>query len=270
MSPLWRDEISIHLAPRRLTLARTCRGIRPRRTAEVSTSVENPSLVDWRPALAVVRKQLVDAAWQGAQARLVISDHWAKYAIVPWASGIANDTERLMQGRICLSKVYGNIASQWRVCLSEGPPGVARVACALPEELLSAVRTTLDTCGLQLVSVQPQLIAAYNQWRARLPRATGWFVTIDEGSLAAARLVREGWDRVYSARIGSDWVAELQRLKMFGRLAAQQGENGGVYVDAPPWLREIAGDCGSGIEWLVDEHHERASPASGALQRPLA
>ncbi len=264
MSPLWRDEIGLFLAPRRVALTRMSRGIRPRCVADACSDVADGSPIDWRPALAALRGYLSDSAWQGANARVVISDHWVRYAVVPWSTDIANDEERLAHGRNCLVNIYGNGADQWQVTLSEGAPGESRVACALPEQLLAEIRTTLESFSLPLISAQPQLIAAYNGWRDRLPASGGWFVSIDEGSLAAARLVRGGWDRVYSARIGTDWAIELQRLKTFGRLAAQDADSGRVYVDAPLWLRNLAGDCGTGIEWLVDDsgQSETSDPLS--------
>jgi hypothetical protein len=267
----WRDEILIELAPRRVTLKRTRHRLRSRAVANANRRVDNPSLVDWQPALAVLAKRLADPAWQGADARVVLSDHWARYAVVPWSDDISSDEERVAHGRICLANVYGKVVEQWRVSLSEAAPGLARVACAVPEALLGALRATLQANRLRMVSVQPQLIAAHNSWREQLPAAGGWFVTIDEGTLAAARLVRGGWDRVYTARIGTDWEVELQRLKAFGRLAAQDGEGDRVHVDAPRWLRERAGHCGTGIEWLLDP----AAAANGnehavALERPPA
>lgn len=271
MSPLWRDEIAILLAPRRVALTRMSRGIRPHCAGETNLRVESGSHIDWRPALAVLHSLLADTAWQRANARVVISDHWARYAIVPWSDEISNDEERLAYSRICLANIYGKVADQWQVNVSEAAPGEARVACAIPETLLGEIRATLEAYRLPLVSAQPQLIAAYNVWRARLPDANGWFVAIDEGTLTAARLVRGSWDRVYSARIGTDWMVELQRLKTFGRLAAQDGENGRVYVDAPFWLRKLAGDSDTGIEWLVDERIESAaSDDLAVLKRPYA
>ncbi len=256
MSPLWRDDIRIQLSPLRVALMRMNRGVRPRCIGEFDGRVMNDNLMDWRPALAVMQSQITDAAWEGTNVRVVISDHWVRYAIVPWSNHIVTDEERLAYAASCLANVYGSVADQWRVRVSEGAPGQARITCAIREALLGEIRTTLDICRLSLVSMQPQLIAAYNTWRDRLPNANGWFVTIEEGSLAAARLVGGGWDRVYSARIGGDWMVELQRLKTFGRLAAQDGKNGRVYVDAPLWLRKLAGDCGPGVEWLVDERVE--------------
>lgn len=252
MSPLWRDEVAILIAPRRLALTRMRRGLRPQCVATTQTSVEEGAPADWRPALAALAQQLADPGWRNANVRAVLANHWARYAVVPWANDIGNDEERLVHARICLASIYGNVADQWRVTLSQAAPGEARVACAIPGDLLDELNVLVASAGSQLRSVQPQLIASYNGWRGRLPRHAGWFVNIDEGSLAAARLATDGWDRVYSARIGSDWNVELQRLRTFGRLAAKDSQNGRVYVAAPEWLRKLAPTGDVGIEWLED------------------
>jgi hypothetical protein len=101
--------------------------------------------------------------------------------------------------------------------------------------------------------VQPQLIAAFNGWRGKLPNTDGLFVTLEEGSLAAAHFTATGWDRVRSVRIGDDWEIELKRLQTFGRLARTSPAEGAVYVDAPGWLRNKANGSNDDVEWLDDE-----------------
>lgn len=261
MSPRWRDEIAVLFAPGQLVLTRMQRGIRPRRVNDTRRNVEQFVLTDWRPALAVLDACLGEPAWQGANVRVVLSNHWARYAIVPWANEITGDDERLAHARICLAKIYGNLTDQWRVGLSEAPPGEARVACAIHADLLDGLRTTVAAYGSRLISVQPQLIVSYNGWLRQLGDATGWFVNIDEGALAAARLQAGGWDRVYSARIGTNWTLELDRLRTFGRLAARDSDYCRVFVAAPDWLRELAHAADDGIDWL---HDDDAGTGAGA------
>lgn len=253
MSPQWRDELRVSLAPRRVTLARVRRGVRPVRGDEVTRRIEGGSAIDWHPALAEMKRLLVEHAGRPADAYIVTSDHWAKYAMVPWSDELSGEKEKLAHARICLHKVYGGVTDSWQLCLADPVPGEPMVMSAVPTALMGDIRSVLDAAGHRLVSAQPQLIAAHNAWRDRLPESGGWFVTLDEGSLAAARLARGGWDRVYTARIGTDWVVELQRLRAFGRLVLRESESGRVYVDAPAWLRELAGDCGPEIEWLAKE-----------------
>ena len=107
-------------------------------------------------------------------------------------------------------------------------------------------------------------------WRHCLPQSNAWFVSVEQGSLAAARLGRYGWDRVHSVRIGSDWMRELKRLQTFGRLASNSPQEGQVYVDAPHAWREVAAGTAnaadaSGLQWL-EEPSEPSEPMT-TLQR---
>jgi hypothetical protein len=261
VSPLWRDEIAIRFAPGELVLTRTRRGLRPIWVGDLRRNVEAFTLTDWHGALAVLDGCLRERAWQRANVRVVLSNHWTRYAIVPWANDITTEEERLAHARICLANVYGVAADQWHVGLSQARPGATRVACAIPGELYEALRSTVEANGSRLVSVQPQLTVSYNGWKSHLGDTAGWFVNIDEGSLAAARLAADGWDRVYCARIGTDWSLELQRLRTFGRLANSDSDDCRVFVAAPEWLRKLAGGGEEGIVWL----HDESADVSGQL-----
>ena len=265
MSPLWRDEIGLYVAPRRIALSRMKRGLRPTCAAEQNIVVETRDTTQWEGALESLKTCLEDAAWRDAKVRLIISDHWARYAIVPWSDALSDQAERIQHARYCMATTYGDVVSQWTVTLSDGAPGLQQVACAIPTELLGRIEALCEPHGLQVQSVQPQLIAAFNAWRRKLPHGGAWFVTLDEGSLAAAHFTPANWDCVRSARIGNDWEIELKRLKTFGRLARTQAEDGRVYVDAPQWLREKALDADDAIVWLEDGADSKATPERFAL-----
>jgi hypothetical protein len=220
-------------------------------TGEIVQGVESSDL-QWQPALTALAGLLSDAKWRAPDARVVISNQWARYAIVPWASELVTAEERASHARICLAATYGNVDDSWRVSVSEGEPGRPRVACALPEALIAALVDLSAAHRMRIVSLQPLLIASYNEWRHRLPDDGGWFVCVEDGALAAATLGAREWDRVYSARIGPDWSVELLRLRTFARMASS-GESRRVFVRAPPRLRSLAGVDGSGLEWLGDE-----------------
>ena len=51
MSPLWRDEIGIYLAPHKLALTRLARGVRPKSVGEANWSNELEGDVHWGNAL---------------------------------------------------------------------------------------------------------------------------------------------------------------------------------------------------------------------------
>jgi hypothetical protein len=258
VSPLWRDETRIWIAPGEIRISRFNRGVRPTPAGEVTRRVESSGL-QWQPALSAIESLLQDAQWCAKNVQVVISNLWTRYAIVPWAPDVVSGEERGAYARICLSQIYGTVDDTWRVTLSESQTGRASVACAVPEALIGSLRVLLNARGLRLASLQPLLIASYNQWVRRIPDGPAWFVCVEEGALTAARLAIGEWDRVYAARIGQDWSVELLRLQAFARMASSPGASVRVFVHAPARLRELAGVDESGLEWLSDEPSQPAS-----------
>jgi hypothetical protein len=253
VSPLWRDEVGAHLSPRRLCMIRLKRGVKPALLAEHEEEFNPGQANDWTAALQALDGMLAQPAWRGALLRVVIADSWARYAIVPWVAELSSTEERVGHARQLLAGTYGDAVSDWEVRLSEAPPESPRVACTIPLALLASLRAVCAKQDVRLASLQPQLVAAYDGWRHRLPTAGAWFVTVDADTLAAARIGQSGWDRVYSVRIGSDWARELKRLQTFGRLASTSSDEGQVFVDAPQAWREVAGAATQDLQWLEED-----------------
>jgi hypothetical protein len=265
VSPLWRDEVGFYVSPRRVVLTRMKRGIRPLHVAEQNIFVDSGETNEWEPALDALNACLDDATWHGAAGRLIVANHWARYAIVPWSDALSDQSERIQHARHCLGKIYGEVVMQWTVTMNEAAPGTPQVACAIPTALLRAIHELTDRRGLRVKSVQPQLITAFNSWRGKLSKGPAWFVTLEEGSLAAAHFTAAGWDGVHSVRIGSDWAVELKRLQTFGRLARSNAEEGPVHVDAPQWLRSQVDVSEPGFKWLDEGSADPAASNRFAL-----
>jgi hypothetical protein len=257
VSPLWRDEVGAYLSPHRLCLVRMKRGAKPTPAAEYEQRFEGAKGDSWSVALEALTQMLTQSPWSGARTRVVLADHWARYAIVPWVASLSSAQERLAHGRQLLTSLYGDAVAGWDLRISDAPPQATRVICAVPGELIEGVRAACAAHGGTLLSLQPQLVAAYEAWRPSLPPSNAWFVSIEQGSLAAARLGQHGWDRVHGVRIGSDWMRELKRLQTFGRLASNSPQEGQVYVDAPHAWREVAAGTTAatdttGLQWLEE------------------
>jgi hypothetical protein len=264
VSPLWRDEIGVYLSPHKVALTRLARGARPRSVGSACWTNELIDDTHWSAALGALAAFLAKSEWQGAVARIVISDHWVRYAMVPYSAALGSAAERLTHARHVLTDIYGEVVGQWTLTIASGRPGAAQVACAAPTSLIEELHALLIRHKVPLKSLQPQLVCAYNHWRARLPDGGAWFVSMEQGSLAAAHLGIGGWDRVHSVRIGPDWTVELRRLQTFGRLATNQAQEGRVYVDAPAALRIAAGTAGADLVWL--EETQAAESTSGQLE----
>jgi hypothetical protein len=246
------------------------RGLKPAVSGEYEQAVETDHSGHWGAAINAADALLSQPQWGGAAVRVVLADWWARYVVVPWIAELSSAQERQTFARQLLSSTFGDIVSTWDVQLSDAPPTAPRLACTLPAELTEAVRGLCIKHGAKLASLQPQLVSAYESWRHLLPRVGAWFVSIGDGTLAAARIGDTGWDRVHSVRIGPDWTRELKRLQTFGRLASQSPEEGHVYVDAPCAWREVAGEAGRDLHWLEDDERPPTTLTRLSRARRLA
>jgi hypothetical protein len=252
VSPLWRDEIAIYLAPRKLALVRRARGLKPRVVAATVLAIPAGTVGDVGPVLARLADVLTDPAWHGAAVRAVVADHpWVRYGIVPWPTTRLDAAGRLAHARYLLGDTYGEAVADWVVTLADTPPGRSYVACAMPATLRSALADTLAPARLALVSMQPRLIVAFNAWRHRLPADDCWFVSVHDGSLSAVHVSNGAWDRVHMARLSPDSSVELERLQAFGRVTRAAGALVRMFVDAPAWMRRGTA-ASAGIEWLEE------------------
>ena len=250
MSPLWRDEVAIHLAPRKVSLMRLRRGLRPVVSASTEVPVPDGHSGDVRPALARLTELLVEPTWQDANVRVVVADLWARYGIVPWPDVKLDSEGRLAHARYILADAFGDALSDWSVALTDSPPGRAYVACAMPAQFKTELADVLSVGKLRLVSLQPQLVVAFNAWRQRMPADDAWFVSLDEGSLAAVHITRGVWDRVHMARLSAQWTLELERLRALGRLTRDRGGLERILVDAPIGMRRVGSAALPDLEWL--------------------
>ncbi len=254
MSPLWRDEIGVHLAQRRACLVRLRRGLHPAVVAEEGLSDPDAG-PGWDAPLTMTDQEFRDRQWSDARLRVVVADLWVRYAVVPWSDVLSSEADQNAHARALMEGVFGGDMSDWMVSVADAPPGAARLASAISMELMQSIRDLAAAHRLRLASVQPQLIVAYNNWLHRLPQSEcAWFVTVDHGSLAALRLGKSGVDRVHAVRIGPDWELELKRLQTFGRLSRTSVADGRVYADLPDALRAVHAEAFADLEWLDERN----------------
>src|SRR2546421_5153405 len=69
------------------------RGVKPTPVAEHEQRFEAARTDSWAAALEAFASLLGQSPWTGASTRVVIADHWARYAIVPWVAAL-NSAER--------------------------------------------------------------------------------------------------------------------------------------------------------------------------------
>jgi hypothetical protein len=247
--PRLRQRVRLELYPQRAVAA--CLGVngavKVRRTVtcDPAGDAEAPA---WTGVLAALESLLALPEFRHACAEVILSNHFVRYATIPWREDLAGDAERLAFVRHCFAKVYGARAEGWELRLSETRYGLPAVASAVEPALLEALRSATRAARLRLESVEPFLAAAFNRSRAQIAGERFWFVAAEKGRACVAHVDRGGWQSLRCQRIGEDWTRELPLLLTRERLLGDGAEAGGrVYLYAP-------GLTGTGLlagEWAL-------------------
>ena len=201
MSLLWRKKpVRIGLGPDGIVVSGT-KGMTP---------VQPPAMGDWRSAIAALEPVL--AAHKGGEASVVLADQFVRYALLPFNGALKSSAEWLALARHRFSALHGARAAEWEVKITETAPDGARLACAVERDLIAALAERFVASGVQLVSVQPFLVAAFNRIRRTVGGGSCWIVVEELGRLTLALIQRGAWLAIRARRSDSRWHDALPEI----------------------------------------------------------
>ena len=211
MSRLWAERLRIGLAPGRVELVRLgpLGHGRPRPPLGIDTAPV-PGQPPWAGALAALDTALPGVARAGDTVAVVLSNHLVRYLVIGWQPEVGNARELEDLARLRFENTFGEPARDWTVRCSTSSWGQAGIACAVDHALIAGLRECLQRHGLRLASVQPLLMAAYNDVRRQLPPNAA--LTIVEPGRLCLALRRDGaWTEVSSRRAAADAALAVEQ-----------------------------------------------------------
>jgi hypothetical protein len=207
----------IGFSPSELTFVRMKGLLRPQVTAKYTAPCD-PAFgpEPWHGAAAALKDAAGALRGEALDVAVVLSNHFVRYALVPWNDALAGAAEELAYARHYFAKIHGERSKSWSLSLSEELAGMPRLAAAIDTALLEAVRGCFQAGGkARLVSMQPYLMAAVNCWRGSMAQTDAWLL-IAEPERACLVLHGKGrWQAVMNTK-GSygtpeEWVTLLDR-----------------------------------------------------------
>jgi hypothetical protein len=160
----------------------------------------------WQGAVQALKSQSLRAA----DATVVLSNHFVRYALVPWSDALAGEAEEEAYLRHHFARIHGERAKSWLLRASEDSAGAPRLCSAIDGQLLEALKACFPKSGkARLVSVQPQLMAVFNRWRGAIPRSGAWLMVVEADRACAALHAKGRWHSVQNAR--GEWRVLLER-----------------------------------------------------------
>lgn len=210
-----RRELHIVVSPEHVALLQmrrsmTWRGLRRVVSDAYGVSCDSTGGAQpWRAALLELEAALPGYADGKTAATVILSNHFLRYALVPCHAELVDAEEELSFARHCFTRIYGESARQWELCLSQQTLQAPRLASAVDAELLEMLRAMFDGAGVALQSIQPHLMTVFNRCRGYLGKRSAWFALLEPGNLCLALVSRGTWQRVRGLRVGPTWHLEL-------------------------------------------------------------
>jgi hypothetical protein len=170
----------------------------------------------WDGAIAALRTEAAQWSRDNAIVRVVLSNHFVRYALAPWRADIHGSGEELALARHHFARVHGEACRQWDIRLSPAPGGGARIASAVDTALIEALRAIFPRGQrARLASVQPLLMSAVNSGGARLTREGAWLIVAEARRTCLALISSNTWHAVHNVtgRFADPeaWVALVER-----------------------------------------------------------
>jgi hypothetical protein len=167
----------------------------------------------WRGAVDAL--PLVLSSYKNQTANIVLADQFVRYALLPWSDTLKTHAQWMALARHRFCAIHGPIANEWEIRFAETAPAGPRLACAVDAPLVDALAERLSGTGVQLVSVLPFLVAAFNQVRGDTGGSC-WLVVEEPGRLTLALFLKGVWVAIRSRRCdnGGDagWRSGLKEL----------------------------------------------------------
>jgi len=214
VSRLWRDRLAVALAPDRVALVRTGGIFASRVMAKAILPVALEPDGGWRPALTVLSQALrTRREFQEARLAVVLSNAFVRYQLVPWSDAVENDAECGLYVRESFADVHGEPALGWTYRIASTGPEAPWLAAAVDSPLAQQLEEVADATGSTLVSLQPQLMPAFNAARKTLGPGDAWFAQVDGDRLLLALVHKGQWAAIGNHRLGTaSWQDALPPL----------------------------------------------------------
>lgn len=230
MSPSWREQVTVTLSPRQVTMSRYSRGLRP--ALKDRKALVCPAPADgenWQPAIEVLRDALTHPNIEAADATVVLSNHFVRYLLLPWNPDLVTVQEQLAFARARFVQAFGEAAQEWVLKSSHGRPGAPSVACALERPLLQAVTALIAGSPLRLRSLQPSLMAVCNA-RSRLPAGDAWIAIAESGRLLLGALRAGAWVSLRNRPLNGHALVLAEVIEQEALLLGIEAGNGKIYL----------------------------------------
>jgi hypothetical protein len=205
---IYRDQIQIVRIGRQLTL----RGIQSRILEKKSFPISIADGTNPDAAIQALESALSGLEKKPAFASVILSNHFMNYAMVELNQSLNGEDEEQAYAKHCFVQLYGAGAESWEIRLNRDDSGTRQLASALDAAFLQNLRAAFARAGIKLKSVQPCLMAAFNNSLSELQNQNAWFVLFENESLCVGLVKQGSLNSVRTLNVDHNWLEKLTEI----------------------------------------------------------
>ncbi|MDH4061308.1 MAG: hypothetical protein OEU94_10900 [Aquincola sp.] len=258
MSLRWSEHVCAALMPGAVAAAVWPRGWArdPIERAALACAAAGPG-PRWSAAANGLRDWISGRGTQRTGVRIVLSNQFVRYVVVPWRDSLCRLAEREALAVHLLRETYGELVERWQVKVAPGAWGAPALACAVDREFLGALQALCPGTPRSLDATEPLLMVAFNQFRREIAR-DACLMVLEPECLCCAVFRGGQWSAVNTMRIGPQGWSQV--------LVDRQIALHGLSLDFPVYLYDASGRAdvdGDDLAYrlLTPSDRRRADPA---------
>ena len=244
---LFADELWIVIQPHEILLQRVSRRLSARSKPQVFSTKriecahklleKNTDETDWAILARYLRQELNEPMCQSALPRRVLSNHFVRYAVIPWNNELSTQDERLAYTKHSFAQAFGERVKDWDLRISQSSYGQSAIASAVDFRLLTKIHAIFDELNMPLQAVLPQLMLIINHVFDEIEKKdliqkvqqtdAFWIVMIQHQRLCLALYDQSGW------RLVKNMVAEQDVMRQVKTIMHREIVNGNLKKELP-------------------------------------
>ena len=217
MTWLKHDELRVFIQPQAIALSRFkgVRGFKPQlvrhEVIQLSEIASSPD--DYAVLIKRLQTLLKDDKWQAVAAKVMLSSHFMRYAVIPWNSEITSADERQAYLNHHFVLALGDAVKSWDMRMDAPKYRQSALASAMPSSLQLALADVFAQANMHLRAVNPYLMQAANQsLEALKTEESGWLAVVENQRLCVTLMVDGTWRMVRNLSLETDIATQIETL----------------------------------------------------------
>jgi hypothetical protein len=164
----------------------------------------------WERPLAALGDWVKAHIGNGGKAEVIVSDRWARFAVMPWSAVVMNAAEETALARACIESTTGALDG-WHVALGPAHYGRGRAVCALESALVERLSGIFAPVGVRCVGIHPYFSLAAERGQAVQSGDGGIFAVAESDCVVLASAQNGDWNSIRAVKgsMGAEGLAQV-------------------------------------------------------------